>query len=586
MKVLLLALLLPQAQTDWAQAGKDWFTQWKAGRISLLLPWPRSNPYVLDAGDRRVEEMLRAKGASFYWTHEAELGMVCSGIAAEIGGDGRDLLRSMALVPNGGRPGGELRSSGTTERQPWILRRTAREAIARSPDAASRQAAVAVLADEGADAEALVLACALLEACGDFSEQAALAARLGHDDPLVRVAAARALGHIAGQAALDAILDRLEKEAEPRVRGHLWSAVIRPVEALGDWRERAEKDAWKRAVSLAARRLFADGATVVEKLAIAEFMWRARPDLFLSRLPEALAAAQGDGPGQARLRWWFHGLLVDMVGRGFLPRRRVPGQDPETAPTDPGPTEVEAWRRIVQQRTTPQGRRIQSDQPPLPTDGPRLFGLPVQGRRLLFLVDCSPCSTAPGCGPGPRAPTKTARPGSTSASRPSSRRCSRPSPTGPSCASRRRRGGAAVPRRGWLTLDARSRPRLGKVLAGLRGAGEADLATPLFHALGVERGLPVNLGVADEERPDAIYLLASPLVRKGPVQSADALVDLVLGAWPGDRVPVFVAYVQDRRPTTSDPGYRLHASWTLALRRLATGTHAGMGYAMPTTRRD
>lgn len=577
--LLTLAFSCPAgpAQIDWVKSGKDWLRLWKAGRIDLQDPMPRSNPLVLPGKDPRILELIKAKGTYFFWSHENELSFLCSGLAADVTGEGRKVLTQMAEQTVSVKPGRELSNPRTLRMQPWTLRRQARQSLSRLRDPDVRRHFASILAiDEKkgpASDKQRVLASATLEECGDHGDADSLLPGVEAADPLVRAASARALGRISGERALETLIPRLDVEKDPAVRIHLWAALVPCTESLGDWKERRDKQVWKDICARAKRILLTDGTPVAEKIALARWIWNVRPDLLLADLPGALAKAQGPGPGKQRLRWWLQGILVDMIGSGYT-RSRIRGQEPRP---DPGPTEAEAWQERLDSmgRAVPMTRRHRLKHPPYPKDAPGLFGLPLQGERILLLLDVSEPFA------GPLVPESTSSSSNSKASKEDRRTdlgedivdkllaalAEMPDTTEVRILAYGKKV-SAYPRTGYLVLDKKGRAKVRAFLGKQDGSGPANPSTPLLELLGQDRGLPCAL--APRETPDAIYWMAIAPPMEGPVRTAGTLTDLCLASNALWTTPVFIAYFPDRRSKARrTPFYQLGNAFNTSLRRLA-----------------
>ena len=561
---LLLIAATANAQVDWVKSGKEWLRLWRAGRIDLQDPSPRSGPLVLPGKDARVAELVKAKGRYFFWTHASELSFLCSGLAADVSGEGRKVLMQMAGQTSPAKKGKELQDKKSLRQQPWMLRRQARESLARLRDASVREHFSALL-KEGPKQRAVpvrqrILATAVLAECGDYGDVEALLPGLAANDALLRAASARAIGRITGEPALEALVRRLDEEQDPGVRIHLWAALVPATEALGTWKERRDKKIWKRLCAKAKGLLLASSTPTQEKIALCRWLWRVRPDLLLPILPKALAAAQAEGPGMDRLRWWLQGNLIDMIGSGYYRRGRKGGAPYQ----DPGPRDAQAWQERLdsRRRPVPMTRRHRYKHPLYPKNGPQLFGLPVQGQRILILLDVS----APFGGPLVAGSNKV-RLGEDIVKRLSSRIDTIPATTEIRIVAYSKKS-ETLPRRGYLRLDKKGRARIRSFLEKQSGSGDANPSSPLLAAVGQDRGLPVALARA--EGPDAIYLLAIAPPLTGPLRSSRTLVDLCLASSSPWTVPVFVAYFPDRRSLARrTPFYQYGYEFSRELARLA-----------------
>ncbi len=580
---LFLCLILQshgaKAQVDWVKSGKDWLRLWKAGRIDLQDPSPRSGPLVLQVNDKRVQALVKAKGRYWFWSHANELSFICSGLAADVTGEGRKVLVQMAAQVAPTRPGKQLLNKKSLRMQPWMLRTQARKSLARLGDQDVRAYFSNILKTRAkqkvAEARLRILATQVLAECGDYGDVATLLPGLTDGDALLRAASARAVGRITGEPALEALIERLAKESDPSVRVHLWAGLVPATEALGTWKERRNKEIWKDLCAKARTILLAAGTPTSEKIALCRWLWRVRPDLLLPVLPKALGAAQGAGPGMQRLRWWLQGNLIDMIGSGFYRSRKG------KAAADPGPTDAQAWqeRLDAKARPVPMNRRHRLKHPPYPKESKKLFGLPLQGQRLLILLDVS----APFA--GPLVPESSRRP-KAGASKTKVDKEDRRTQLGedirrqlqevldglPATTELRivaySKKRESLPRKGYLSLGKKGRSRIRAFLDKQTGAGDADPSSPLLDAIGQVQALPAAL--APEEGPDAIYWLAISPPLAGPVRSSEALTDLCAASNSLWTVPLFIAWFPDRRSLARrKPLYQFGFEFSRNLTRLS-----------------
>ncbi len=563
----LLAVLLPQV--DWIDAGRRYVKAWNAGKVNLQAPVALDRPGFLDPRNAKIVELVKARGDKFHWTAEAELSFICSGLAAAVGDDGADVLWQLGLVRIGNDAVAELRNRAAAKRQPWLVRHTVLATIAKGSGTRYAARAVDVLGrfgQEDFDPIAANFACAVLARCGGIEHRATVEKLLASDEVRVRGAALAAIRAIGASLSLKRLVPLLDNEKSVAVRCAIWHALGGIVSALGDPDKRDPNEHVDRIIAHAVATLKDLQRPLVEGVAVCRFIWNARPLEILRELPDCLAAHQETAGGHATLRWWIWGLLNDMHGTGTERRRNRRGQlgTGFTA----GANEPEKWKQFLagRRRLYALRRGRETSRPPFPAGTPTLFGLPLFGKRIRIIVDCSEASGAPFTGVN--------RDGSTTEKTTVHERIAEelrtvlaklPATTTVFVECWSKRG---------KTLASKSRERLADLVGEQRPRGPSNPSGALLRHIRAAQPIE-TANIADV---DSIYWLCTSPPTAGTIQSPQTLVDVLLSAQPSCPVPIHVALFADRRKARF--GYklsRLLRGLSKKLRRL--GEESGGSYS-------
>ncbi len=571
-----------RSQVRWVEVGRKFLTAWNAGRIDLLAPTPRARPRLLDPSKPKIAELVRARGERFFWSEEAELGFVCTGLAATIGEEAGRLLFELGRVHGAATPEKEWTARASRKKQPWLVRNHALAAIANGNDARLPRLARGLLGAKSATRPFdLAFACALLGRRHDAASRATIEPLLAAESARTRVAALYALGRIASPSSFPKLLGRLANEHDTRVRCALWDALARCVAGLGAPGSRPQSSDADAAIDAALERLGDKTAPLIERIATCRFLWTARPLRALRRLPKLLAAESIAHHGHAVIRSWIWGLLEDMHGTGTNRSISTKSGRLGTGFTA-GEDEPEKWAAFLakRRRLFALDRGRDAYRPQFAANAPRFLGLPIAGKRITFLIDRSAAGAAQW-----------------------SKSKSSPSVFGklttelvgvlselPATTEVRllayAKTAVSWPRRGFGRLDDHGIDAAKRFLAGLKPSGRADHASTLFATCGLHSALPIELSTLGEDAPDTVVWLVTSAPLAGPMQSIGAIVDAIIAAQASHPLPFHVAYFQDRaKHARGSPVRAMVRGLSRPLRRLGQETHGGYVYCTSSPRK-
>jgi hypothetical protein len=375
--LLCLCAFLPGLADDpkLGKAMDAWLKAWRAGRVDLTSQADVERTSVLK------QQGVLPKGLVGRLTALRELEILLD-LAVQVD-DAETTTRLLAFAAAGLEPG-----EYSPKQAPRIVRTQAEQALARLKSAASRQTILGSARGEGErDRPSQAAALRMLGRLGDESAREVLEKHLGATEPYVRAAAADSLTSLAHPDSCEALIRTLQHEKDEQAIDALVGALTRVFDKHS---QQISADVAKAAIEVSIAQL--GRGTWRTDMTLVAFLERFRSADAIPTLIAVLERFQSN-PEEVRagklsglLKHRAHEALVSLTGAGF--------------PSDQPQLWREFWEKEKATFQVPPPKEKKS----YTTSAGGFFGLPVQGTRVVFVVDVSGSMGFPIGGGGTAAP--------------------------------------------------------------------------------------------------------------------------------------------------------------------------------------